>query len=615
MKRACPCLACAAALALALLVAVVAPPTPARAGPNPLRDPRERDLTSPYAHTAIGAVIDANGGKIPASGQQLVAALAELGDFVQLPVTFSAVALDSGLTHPRVVLTMRPASHPVPRQKAVSGWGGMGFITVTPPAEPLNTIAARHTQLEARLFLAANMELDRHGTARVRTIEFISWNSRKLQFDFGVIEGLGGRPELTILDGVRCVSCHKNRGPILGVAPWTNTVHNSLVRTTMTDVLRVPSAQPRFVADGMNLFTHHADAVDAAVRQGGDLPHNRAVFKHLAGTAEGREALALLLGAVAAPGTLSANDECTEGRLNAMQLQPFLRDAHATRRSVAPGTLRDFNLTVPVTRELSPRETNFVVNAIRQYDSTRAAGIAALPPSYVPSNPRAFTRTAPKAPKQPTDVVSATLLAQTIGLSDPDREFLGHVLDQTVDRLDNRTFGHTKVTELIVTGPAFADVLATGNLPDRDDFKDRFLAGAAALLKSQKRDDHFEFDRDDFASAPKIDPNAKAEVEAPVVPSHACLACHDVRTPGKSTFNPIPQLHFDPFDATARGEWVKNTDRKRRAEVLGRMLKRLGTDKDMPPEDSVEHELFRMKDPAALTAVLKWLEAELKRAK
>ena len=52
-------------------------------------------------------------------------------------------------------------------------------------------------------------------------------------------------------------------------------------------------------------------------------------------------------------------------------------------------------------------------------------------------------------------------------------------------------------------------------------------------------------------------------------------------------------LAFDPFDATARAEWLKTADRKRKAEVLGRMLKRLGTDKDMPPEDSTEHELYR----------------------
>ena len=45
------------------------------------------------------------------------------------------------------------------------------------------------------------------------------------------------------------------------------------------------------------------------------------------------------------------------------------------------------------------------------------------------------------------------------------------------------------------------------------------------------------------------------------------------------------------------------------------MLKRIGTDKDMPPADSTEHELYRVKNPAALNAVKDWLDAELKKLK
>ena len=45
------------------------------------------------------------------------------------------------------------------------------------------------------------------------------------------------------------------------------------------------------------------------------------------------------------------------------------------------------------------------------------------------------------------------------------------------------------------------------------------------------------------------------------------------------------------------------------------MLKRLGTDKDMPPEDSTEAELYRAKDPTAINAVRDWLDAELKKLK
>ena len=82
-----------------------------------------------------------------------------------------------------------------------------------------------------------------------------------------------------------------------------------------------------------------------------------------------------------------------------------------------------------------------------------------------------------------------------------------------------------------------------------------------------------------------------------------------------AAFNPIPPLAFDPFDANARAAWLKSADRKKKAEVLARLVKRLGADKDMPPEDSAEHELYRAKDPAALNAVKDWLDAELKKVK
>jgi hypothetical protein len=123
-------------------------------------------------------------------------------------------------------------------------------------------------------------------------------------------------------------------------------------------------------------------------------------------------------------------------------------------------------------------------------------------------------------------------------------------------------------------------------------------------------------ERSKYASAPRFDPAAAAENEVEVLPSHACLRCHDVRTgPKPAEFNPIPALAFDPFDEPARDTWVRTADRKRKIEVLGRLVKRLGADKDMPPADSTEAELFRAKDPAALNAARDWLDAELKKAK
>src|SRR5262249_8467722 len=158
---------------------------------------------SPYSWTAIGAVIEANGGTFPTTGSELTWLLQELGTPVQLSFPFSGVALDSGLSHPRVVLTLAPAltgePTPFPPQggwgggaKAGSGWkGGRG---------PLPRVPSNKTLLEGRLFFAANMEVAGPGeNPRVKTVEFISWNTRRQKFDFGVIEDMGTVPQLKFL--------------------------------------------------------------------------------------------------------------------------------------------------------------------------------------------------------------------------------------------------------------------------------------------------------------------------------------------------------------------------------------------------------------------------------
>jgi hypothetical protein len=104
--------------------------------------------------------------------------------------------------------------------------------------------------------------------------------------------------------------------------------------------------------------------------------------------------------------------------------------------------------------------------------------------------------------------------------------------------------------------------------------------------------------------------------EVELVPTTACLRCHEVRPTGKPGLDPLPPLAFDPFGRAAREAWVAGpADRKRKAAVLGRMLKRVGVDKDMPPEDAAEHELFRQKDPAAFDEVRRFLEAELQKVR
>ena len=576
-------------------------------------------------------MLEANGWKVPATGAELVAALAKLGDFVQLPVTFSAVALHSGLSHPRVVITMRPSSQPgmVTQFSGGFGWGGGGgqakLVAGTPT--PLGATPANKPSLEGRLFLAANTEPNDHGRPVVKTVEFISWNGHRQKFDFGVIEGMGGgKPELKVLDGTRCFSCHKNRGPIMGVAPWSNTAHNDLVRATAAPLLRFPnrlnqdgkedsSLGPRTDIDGLALLTPNGPEVDAAVRQGADVLRDRERFKLLARTPEGRKAFVMLLGAIAARGPLDKLDQKLKLDLNAIDLVPFLRDAHAANKALAPSALADFSPAGPVTKAVLVRTPAGPANQVARYDALCAAGQHGLPSEHQPSNPKAFVRPPVPVPTHPSQLVSAVVLARAIGLSEDDRAWLAGFADIASRRFDTPPLTPAAVASAIFTGPAFTDVVETGALPERDDFKDRFVTGISAVLRSRKSDGGIPTARERYTSAPPVNPLAGEEQETAVLPSHACLACHDVRGAGKVAFNPIPALAFDPFDATARDAWLKSADRKKKAEVLARLVKRLGTDKDMPPEDSTEHALYRVKDPAALNAVREWLDAELKKVK
>src|SRR5262249_45092368 len=109
---------------------------------------------------------------------------------------------------------------------------------------------------------------------------------------------------------------------------------------------------------------------------------------------------------------------------------------------------------------------------------------------------------------------------------------------------------------------------------------------------------------------------AAEEKEVAVVPTTACLRCHDVRASGKPrAFEPIPALPFDPFDKATRAAWVRAAEAKAKKQVLARMLDRLVEDEDMPPTDSPEHEWFRTKGPAAFAEVKACLEAELPKMK
>jgi hypothetical protein len=624
MKKACPCLAGLVALALAL----AAVPAPVRAQPKEVPvAPPPHDVRSPYAHTALGALIEANGGKIPGTGTELTTALAKLGNFAQLPVSFSAVALHSALAHPRVIITTRqsapPAGGSCPNMgspQIESGWGGtMRGID----AIPLGAAPANKPYLHGRLFLAANTELSAARVPVIKTVEFISWNSRKQKFDFGVIEGMGDKPEVKMFDGARCFSCHKNKGPILGVAPWSNTAQNDLVRSAaapfFTFGFRLDSDGKedeklgrRNDIDGLRFLVPNGPEVDVAVRLGADVLRDRDRFRMLVRTGEGRRALVMLLGAIAARGALDERDRKLKHDLNHSNLITFIQDVHAANKTLAPSTLADFNPAAPVNR---PGPNAALVNQVTRYDAARAGGDHGLPSEHQPSNPRAFLRPTGGAILNPSQLVSAVGLARALGLSEDDRTFLADSIDEARKALGDPALTSAALAKSVFTGPSFADALKTGVLPERDDFKDRVAEGLVEILRARQKADQFRLDRTRYTSAPKFDPNAAAEKEVAVVPSHACLGCHDVRKPGKAVFTPIPQLAFDPFDVTAREAWLTTADRKRKIEVLGRMVKRLTTDKDMPPEDSTERELYGVKDPAALNEVKDWLEAELRKVK
>ena len=248
-------------------VAVLVPAAPALPAERavPVAEPDTSDTPqSIYAGTAIGVVLEANGNEVPKNGEQMMRALASLGDFVQLPVTFSAVALHTGLNNPRVVITPRVSMSNLPNQIvpvrppakagakpdpddgniAIMPAVGLGGLAEGPAQLPISVSKLTKPNLEGRLFIAANME-KKGDELKVKTFEFISWNSRKQKFDFGFIECDDVEPQIRLVDGVKCFSCHKNRGPILGQGPWSNTTHNDMVRAALQSAAPLEPPAPK----------------------------------------------------------------------------------------------------------------------------------------------------------------------------------------------------------------------------------------------------------------------------------------------------------------------------------------------------------------------------------
>jgi hypothetical protein len=667
MKTAYGRLAILTALALAGVAALVpdAPARPSPASAEPSANPEQRVPTkSVFDGTAIGLVLEANGNEVPKNGEQLMAALEKLGEFAQLPVTFSAVALHTGLSNPRVVLTPRPSlANPGPKGADPTA-AAPNFV---PVVAPVSAAAPTKPNLEGRLFLAANTEAGKGGP-KVKTVEFISWNSRKKRFDFGFIEFDETEPQIRVVDGVKCFSCHKNRGPILSLGPWSNTTHNDVVRAAVFARLKLTPGdlvalgpngtkvaigsdvgQPRrldtgFLGkgmraatfDGVSVFLPQGPAVDAGVRLGAELVRDREVFRYMARTTDGRRGLVVLMGAIAAPGPINENNERVRTQLNREFIANYSTFADNWQRvhKNSSSTLVDFNpsgsmgkLQSVVTQSSagwgggSTLQSSLQIvwggspDRVTEYDTRRADGEHGLPSKHQPSNPKAFVPASAPKPPVPSAAVSAQALARVIGLTEGDREFLATKLAEAAERVGRPKVTIATLAKDVFGGPAFADVLEAGDLPDREDFKDRFVRGLNLALKAHKAEE-LKVDRRDYASGPNFAPvPGKEELEPPVVATTACLRCHDVRGAGKAAFSPIPALAFDPFDQTSRDAWLKATDARKRPAVLARLLKRLAEDKDMPPEDAIEYGQFREKNPAAFDAAKDWLEAELKKAK
>ncbi|MBA4186480.1 MAG: hypothetical protein C0467_00535 [Planctomycetaceae bacterium] len=675
-----------------------------------------------FDHTAFGAVIKANSNRVPASGSELVQALQKLGDFAQLPVPFSAVNTSSGLTTPRVIIAPRPGTTlPDPNQdpstpkkddapvkpargakiggldpfagfggfpafrgvKGVVNLGGQGLnmgIARDIPVPPISPVKATEPSLEGRLFLAANMEMTNDGQFRVKTIEVISWNSRKKRFDFGVIE-CGVQPaEFQVLDGVRCFSCHKNKGPILGQGPWSNSTHNDVVRAAALQAFDIPGlngkplpkpvdpdagiplnanaamteppggwsnglrSNPSLAQikeattfDGISLVIPEPEACDAAVRQGAELARDRDVYRAMTKSPDGRRALTVLLTAIANPMPIEQSNTQAKRDLDMTFTAnfPTFADELVAIHKASVNTLGDYspsgsigNLRSVTTNTPagwgggSSQRTDILLvwggnsKAVMNYDEKRASGDAGMPSQRQPSNPRAFLRPAARVPAKPSTAVSAMGLARTIGLTEGDREFLGTTLTNLAQQVNKPKVTVATLAKEVFTTSHFTEVIKANDIPDREEFKDRFAAAVNDVAAGHRLSDTIKFSRTDYASGPSVAlPPGQEEKEVAVVPTTACLRCHDVTGTAKQAFNPIPMLAFDPFDKPSRENWVRNNEAKKRELVIGRMLKRLVADKDMPPEDAPEYERFRTKDQPAFDGLKDWLEAEMKRAK
>jgi hypothetical protein len=369
----------------------------------------------------------------------------------------------------------------------------------------------------------------------------------------------------------------------------------------------------------MAMFAAQAPEVDVAVRMGANLSLNREGFRLVSRDSQGRKALVTLLVGITSAGALEKIDRDTAVAANnllANQFTTLASDWVTIRKAEKPSVLLDFSPAGSVGNGGGAWSGS--AELVGKYDVGRILGDHGLVSKAQPSNLNAFQRLPVKPPTQPSQIVSTASLARAIGLSEGDRVFLVKSLTDAAKRVNKPKVVAATIARQVFEGPSFQDTLESGVLPDREDFKARFVKGLDEVL----RETHgsragFAPDREQYASGPVFaPPQGKAEVEPRVIPTTACLRCHEVRGEGRARFaEPLPALAFDPFDKKGREAWLKGADRLRQQDVLTRMLQRVGVDKDMPPQDEPEHELYRVNDPAKLDELRVFLETALKDAK
>ncbi|MBY0460330.1 MAG: hypothetical protein K2V38_23700, partial [Gemmataceae bacterium] len=467
------------------------------------------------------------------------------------------------------------------------------------------------------------------------------------------------KPQIRIVDGVKCFSCHKNKGPILGQGPWSNTPHNDVVRQAigncsninlqalcLPDTIGQPRSlnagfeggivrQPAAFADGMSLVIPQGPAVDAGVRLGADIIRDRDVYRQMTRTGDGRRALQVLLTAIVSDEQLDVASQKVQRTVDQTfaDYETGFAPKWVKLHEKSTDTLADFSPagSVGTLRQVttsrpggwgggSTLQTSLRISwggssqRVNEYDAKRGRGEHGLPSKHLPSNPAAFVKENVKQPGRPSGAVNAVQLARVIGLTEGDRAFCANKLREAAETIGQKSTAQS-VAKDVFAQPHFKDMLANHELPDREDFKDRFVAALNAVLKAHGAQE-FALARKDYASGPSVAPAPGDEDREPlVVPTTACFRCHDLKGNGPEEFSPIPRLAFDPFDQAGREAWVKATPAKARGPVLTRMLKRMADDRDMPPEDSAEYGAFRVKNPEQFATVKTWLEGELKNAK